>query len=192
MSNSIQLQLPMDLGKQKTKRGGNWMRTYSGIQFWPLDPRPEEILITDIAHAQSLLCRFCGHVKYFYPIAQHSYFVSLLCDEPMKGLMHDGSEAYLTDLPTPIKSANGMEKYREAEFVLQGMIYRLFCSDDIETDNLRWADHQMLLIERQALKGSDVAWPEVAEVNSINIEPWTPAKAEEMFLNRFVELGGKL
>lgn len=40
------------------ERKGVWIQTYTGRMFWPLDPRPEEIWIEDIAHALSLQCRF--------------------------------------------------------------------------------------------------------------------------------------
>ena len=191
MSDFTQLQLPLNIEPIKEKRGGNWMRTISNVQFWPLDPKPEEILITDIAHAESMLCRFCGHVRQHYSVAQHSYYVSLFCDEPMKGLLHDASEAYLTDLPTPIKSADGMEEYRRAEHVLQSMIYLKYCKDSIETDNLRWADHQMLLLEKQSLKKQDTNWTDLPTIK-MDIELWSPEEAKRMFLKRFVELGGVL
>ena len=48
------------------KRRGDWIQAYTGRKFWPLDPRPEEIFIEDIAHHLALRClgslsgRFCG------------------------------------------------------------------------------------------------------------------------------------
>ena len=32
-------------------RQGDWLQTYTGKQFYPLDPQPEDIDIQDIAHA---------------------------------------------------------------------------------------------------------------------------------------------
>lgn len=57
-------------------RIGDWMQTASGRMFWPVDPRPEDVEINDIAHALSLTCRYCGHVREFYSVAQHSVLVS--------------------------------------------------------------------------------------------------------------------
>ena len=56
----------MPRNTMRAPRNGSWIQTYTGIQFWPLDPRPEEIEIRDIAHALSLLCRFNGHCRVFY------------------------------------------------------------------------------------------------------------------------------
>ena len=83
------------------KRKGDWMQTHSGIQFWPLDPRPEDILIEDIAHALSNQCRFAGHCCFHYSVAQHSVLVSenVPAQDAMWGLLHDAGEAYLVDLP---------------------------------------------------------------------------------------------
>jgi len=100
-------------------RFGDWHQTYTGKKFWPLDPHPDEICIEDIAHALSLLCRFGGHCKEFYSVAQHSVLgANELFWEYKENntdadyisfaihfLLHDATEAYLCDLPRPIKRA---------------------------------------------------------------------------------------
>lgn len=84
--------------------------TYSGIRMNPVQPREEDIEIKDIAHALSLVCRGGGHVTHFYSVAQHC----LACAEEAKArgcslriqlgaLLHDGSEAYMSDLVRPVK-----------------------------------------------------------------------------------------
>lgn len=55
---------------------GDWMQTYTGRRFYPLDPRPDEIDPEDIAHALSLLCRYGGHVDRFYSVAEHCVLMS--------------------------------------------------------------------------------------------------------------------
>ena len=57
-------------------RKGDWMQTFLGIQFWPMEPRVDEIQIEDIAHALSNQCRFAGHCSTFYSVAQHSVMVA--------------------------------------------------------------------------------------------------------------------
>jgi uncharacterized protein len=99
-------------------RTGDWIQTYTGKQFWPLSPLPEDIVIEDIAHALSMQCRFGGHVRTFYSVAQHSVHVSLLVEPQyaLWGLLHDAAEAYLVDLPRPIKKFSEMGLlYQEIE-----------------------------------------------------------------------------
>ena len=93
------------------ERAADWIQTYTGRQFWPLDPRAEDIDALDIAHALSNLCRFGGHCTQFYSVAQHSVLVSQVCERMapevpgavLWGLLHDASEAYLADVPRPVK-----------------------------------------------------------------------------------------
>src|ERR1051326_3663293 len=101
----------------EVSRVGDWMRTYTGVRFYPSDPRPDEIFIQDIAHSLSNMCRFAGHVKEFYSVAEHSVRVSLAChpDDALWGLLHDASEAYVVDMPRPIKRAPFMHGYRLLE-----------------------------------------------------------------------------
>src|ERR1039457_6405429 len=91
--------------------------TFSGLRFWPLAPNPDDILIADIAHALAHQCRFGGHAWKFYSVAKHSVHVSQLCppEHALWGLLHDASEAYLVDLPRPLKLLPEFAPYREAE-----------------------------------------------------------------------------
>lgn len=87
------------------ERKGDWIQTYTGRQFWPLDPKPEEVCIEDIAHALSQQCRYAGHTIRFYSVAQHSVEIALRVPRAaaLWGLLHDAAEAYLVDLPRPVK-----------------------------------------------------------------------------------------
>jgi len=87
-----------------------WIATYTGGRFYPLDPRPEDVCIADIAHSLSQICRFNGQTLQFYSVAQHSVLVSKLLGQggpspihEFMGLKHDAAEAYLCDLVRPIK-----------------------------------------------------------------------------------------
>src|SRR3972149_10211945 len=92
---------------EREERRGDFILTYSGRRFWPLDPRPEDVVVEDIAHALGNLCRFTGHTSRFYSVAEHSVHVSDSASAPNKlwGLFHDASEAYLGDLARPTKQA---------------------------------------------------------------------------------------
>jgi len=82
-----------------------WMRTFTGKKFWPLNPDPADVDVFDIAHALSLKCRYGGHSKRFYSVAEHSVRMAREASFHNKfaALMHDASEAYLPDLIRPIK-----------------------------------------------------------------------------------------
>lgn len=87
------------------RRAGDWVLMPSGRPFWPIDPRADEIDIEDIAFSLSHLCRFGGHCKRFYSVAEHSVYVSRLVspEAALWGLLHDASEAYVGDMPRPLK-----------------------------------------------------------------------------------------
>lgn len=91
-----------------------WVQTRYGAKFFPLSPAPEMIDINDIAHSLSMKCRFNGHCTHFVSIAEHSVMVcnvlklELKVTDPvilLQGLLHDAGEAYLCDVPKPIKSS---------------------------------------------------------------------------------------
>ena len=85
-----------------------FLPTCTGRRVHIAAPLPEEIAVEDIAHALSHTCRFAGHTREFYSVAQHSVLVSELLEDrraSLWGLLHDASEAYLHDLTRPLKRA---------------------------------------------------------------------------------------
>ena len=89
---------------------GPYLQTVSGRWVNPFDPDPEQLDAGDIARALANQCRFGGHSRAFYSVAQHSVIVSRLVEERggdaedvFAALMHDASEAYLGDMPHPLK-----------------------------------------------------------------------------------------
>ena len=112
---------------------GQWLQTVSGRAFHIFDPRPEEIDIGDIAHALSMVCRFGGHVRSHYSVAEHSVRVSRAIREAghgveaqFHGLLHDASEAYLGDVVWPLKQAAGMAGYKKIEAQVEAAIFERF------------------------------------------------------------------
>src|SRR5689334_2642685 len=94
---------------------GDWMQTFTGRRFYPLSPRPGEIDPADIAHALSLLCRYGGHVDRFYSVAEHCVLMSqaVAPEDALAALLHDATEAYVVDVPRPLKRQ--LAGYREIE-----------------------------------------------------------------------------
>jgi hypothetical protein len=172
----------------------DWIQTYTGKQFWPLAQREADICVEDIAHALSNLCRYAGHCEQFYSVAQHSVLVSVYCDpaDALHGLLHDASEAYLIDMPRPIKRSIGMEAYRDAEGHLQRLIFQRFGLHPDEPPSVKRADNALLRTEqRDLMKPAPVEWQDNREgALSLKIVPMAPGVAERLFLARFCELTG--
>ena len=176
---------------EMTARNGDWMQTFTGRQFWPIDPRVEEICIEDIAHALSNQCRYAGHCRDFYSVAQHSVIVSLACNptDALWGLLHDAAEAYLVDLPRPIKRFSDLgTHYQVLEKALMEVICKRFGLPLVEPASVKKADNVVLVTEmRDLMAPPPVKWA-VSWDNEPLPEPiyaWAPEEAKRDFLRRF-------
>lgn len=166
-----------------------WIQTYTGKKFWPLDPRPEDVDIVDIAHALAMQCRFGGHCLRFYPNAEHSVYVSHHCGaDALAGLLHDGSEAYLLDMLSPIKTY--MPDYKAAEKRCQAVVYRRFGLPEVTPESVKVADRRLLKTERmQIMAPSAEPWViDAEEPLPLTIGGWSPSTAKVAFLDRFEQL----
>ena len=168
-----------------------WIQTYSGKKMDLLHPKVEDICIEDIAQALSMQCRFSGHCKKFYSVAQHSVFVSKLCDskDALYGLLHDASEAYLVDIPKPLKYSGKFDIYLKYEKKMMKKIYKCFNLTYAEPESVLMADRVMLMTEARdlATKFNPCDWGKV-DPASFKIEAIGPEAAKDMFLRRFNEL----
>lgn len=165
------------------QRIGNWIKTYSGINFYPLDPKPEEISLIDIGHALSNICRFTGHTNKFYSVAQHSVYVSVYAspENALWGLMHDASEAYLCDLASPIKQA--IPKYQEYEKNIMKAVAEKFNLSWPIPEEINIIDRKMLFTEARDLgiKTDDWRRKENPLPSPTKIYPQMPENAERSF-----------
>lgn len=170
----------------------DWIQTFAGRQFWPLQPRVEEVFLDDIAHALSLQCRYTGHCRSFFSVAQHSVLVSHLAPagaDPLWGLMHDAAEAYLVDVARPLKHNPCFAAYRSAEATLMAVICERFGLPADEPAWVKVADNVLLATERRDLMAPPPRpWSPGPGPMPERIEPWAPAFAEARFLARFAEL----
>lgn len=173
-----------------TERFGNSIFTYTGNVFYPLDPRQQDIYIEDIAHALSLMCRFNGHINCFLSVAQHSIHVSELCkpENALYGLLHDASEAYLADVPSPLKQM--FDDYKNIERKVQGAICAKFNLDPLMPPDVKVADNIMLATEMRDLMTKIVIQSDF-EPRPERIEPFSSVDAEKKFMDRFLFLTGK-
>lgn len=197
----------------KSDRGA-WIQTFTGRAFYPMAPHWDDIDIKDIAHALSMQCRFTGHLRRFYSVAEHSVRVAWAVEELLnqgspvpacgrvlallQGLLHDASEAYLIDVAKPVKSTPEMTGYRTAEHNLQQLIYARFGVSEEEEAIVKTADQAMLAIEARDLMGPLLAgwerWTPYAQLlPKVRLSPatplvWWPDEAEKMFLSYFRHL----
>lgn len=169
-----------------SERNGGWFLTYSGRKFYPVDPRPEEICIEDIAHHLSLVCRFGGAVVEFYSVAQHSLIVEEI-KPGLQSLLHDATEAYMGDMVRPLKLS--MPEYRAAEQNLWRVVCEKFALNPEMDCELKRADNVALVTEmRDLLQKSDYPWSIREQPLERKITPMPPKAAELAFLNRFEQL----
>lgn len=169
-------------------RQGDWIQTFSGGRFWPMDPHAEDVEIADIAHSLAMQCRFAGHCIRFYSVAEHCVHLSraVAQDHALWALLHDASEAYLVDVPRPVKPfLNG---YREAETMVMLAVCRRFGLAAEMPDAVKAMDWQILGDERANLSRCVVEWDNPPRPLGVDLQYWPPAQAEREFLARFHEL----
>lgn len=172
---------------------GGWILTHSGKQFWPLTPRIDDIDIKDIAHSLALQCRYNGHSRTFYSVAEHSVLISraVAPEHALWGLLHDAAEAYVGDMVRPLKRS--MPAFCEAEDRILDVIACKFGLPSLRIPAaVHDADARILLTERAALLNlNGHRWDESIEQLKpldVAIESLPYYRAEYEFMKRFTEL----
>jgi hypothetical protein len=176
---------------------GPYLQTVSGRWVNPFDPDPSQLDAGDIARALANQCRFGGHSRVFYSVAQHSVIVSRLVEERggdvedvFAALMHDATEAYLGDMPHPLKHRSPLgAAFKLAEDHLERAIRERF-RIKADVPEIKRADRALLATERRAFSAEDWHWPELEGVEPLDLEltAWSPDEAAEAFARRYAEL----
>ncbi len=162
----------------------DWIQTFTGKQFYPLEPDIELICIEDIAHALSMLCRFTGHCKHFYSVGQHSILMAqhMPGEYLLEGLLHDAAEAYINDMSRPVKG--DIAKYRAIEFRLRMRIEKRFNLKDVSSI-VKKVDNALLYLEGHYLMPNVSTWnikkPDLF-LPEESFESWSPQVVEAHFL----------
>jgi uncharacterized protein len=168
------------------------IRTASGRHFYPFKPSVDDIDIEDIAQSLSLQCRYTGHTRYLgkmkhYSIAQHSLYVSYICDYPLWGLLHDASEVYLVDVPTPIKRR--LPEFKVLEDKIEKVISKKFNLEWPRPSRVKDADILAFNIEWPMLMDSSEKLAQIKEYDKfIEMLNYSMEEVKEKFLERFYEL----
>jgi len=168
--------------------------TYTGKRIYFGNIKAEDISIIDIAHSLSHICRFTGHTKEFYSVAQHSVLVSdhqTTLAEKRAGLLHDATECYLNDLASPLKKYLSGCGYSELENEFHEVINEKYNINDGFTPNIKKVDLQALFTEKRDVlnkPNSDWGWGDEIMRFEETIIPLQPKEARALFLKRFEEL----
>ena len=172
---------------------GPWFQTFTGKTFYPMDPRPEDICIQDIAHQLALKCRFGGACRTHYSVAQHSVTVSRYLPDRLKkrGLMHDADEAYMPDFITGTKPLfPGAVEMAAAIMECVAVKFDLEPLTPEDKAIIKDIDRRLLVTEaRELMSRPEKRWEDIPG-NPIDIPinpfPWHIAKIQ--FLDTFEHL----
>lgn len=172
------------------KDGRTYIFTNSGSKVDLIDPKPETILIEDVAHHLARLCRFTGACSEFYSVAEHCVRAAQKAprDRALDILMHDCEEYAFNDLSRPCKYLVGMEAYRDRGTHLKVVMGKKFGFNPKKDELVDLLDNRMYTTEVRDLMNREsqmiVDYPTFLE----KIIPWTPLDAEEAFLKEFYNL----
>lgn len=190
------------------------IETFSGRFVDTKNPDPASIVLEDVAHALAAICRFGGHCRQFFSVAEHAVNVSRRMEERghsramcLAGLHHDDTEAFLVDIPRPLKPLLGPAYTRLSDRMDEAIVQGLdlpFGAASLHSPLVKEADNYALVIEAHELMPSKGAhwFEDEVYVNlwEIGLNPgdvelpdyWcgglTPAEAEGLYLSRHWEL----
>lgn len=166
----------------------------NGKMFDFMNPDPDAMSIEEFAHVGSNICRFAGHVRYFYPLTQHLLNTSLIVapGHEKPALLHDKSEGYTNDIVTPLKIQ--VPLFKEIETKIEAGESARYGVPYPFSPEVKLADLQMLAIEKHILKPSSSHWAILDGIewehllDRVIMSPMTPDMAKRAFLQRWEEV----
>ena len=177
----------------------DWMQTYTGKKFYPTAPNAADVDPLDIAHALSMQCRYNGHVKEFYSVAEHCWLISHALerdygsrDLALWGLLHDATEAYVGDMVRPLKKQ--IPAFSEVEDrVMKAIAERFDLFTETMPPEVKDADNRILVDEKAALMGKQPgAWSvDGLKPLRVYIKAWDPTTARNKYMERLIALTGE-
>lgn len=178
----------------KARTEKNCKATYTGRRVHVFNPDPNTIVIEDISHALAMLCRYGGHTKKYYSVAEHSVILSHIVSARYAklALMHDASEAYLGDLVRPIKNLPEFKAYRDAEERLRKMIANKFGLQPGLPKEVSDSDNNLLVTEASVMiENFDFKNPALKgfkPYTNVEFHFLPPNEAKKFFMGRFNKL----
>lgn len=171
--------------------------TFTGRHVFPLEVRPEDVDLRDIAHALALQCRYNGHVNDFYSVAEHCVHVSAAIltmtgdrVKAMQGLLHDAPEAYTGDFIRPVKNSlkSVWDGWKNVEINNEKAIFERFDVPLPLDPIVKQCDYRIIANEKEALFGVNKPWDWQFEPLDVIIRKWDWHHAEGNYLRQFAEL----
>jgi len=172
----------------------DWIETFSGKKFLPQAPDPRKIDIVDIAHALSMKCRYGGHTRQFYSVAQHSVIVSTVVPEEyaLEGLLHDAAEAYMPDIPrtmrTHLVGADEFENQIHLAVAHRFSLVYPYPEIVVQADDRILVDEARDLMHSCGAEWEWESWGLSGKGYGIKVKPVLPKEAHEMFVTRYASL----
>lgn len=178
------------------QRRGDPIGTYTGGDFYPLDPDPGAVNLSDIANGLANTCRYAGQCQFYYSVATHSLYVSEELAEQggklqLYGLLHDAAEAYVSDVPRPVKRE--LEKFERIETDVLDAVWTgldIPAPTDQQWEMVMEADDRLFRYEADTLLAEFE--PSTVPDLSYELSPCSPATVRKQFLDRARELRQQL
>lgn len=174
---------------------GYYIRTFTGKKFYWNTIETNDYDIRDIAHALAMNCRWTGHVKKFYSVAQHSWCASQVVprEHALAALLHDATEAYVHDTPSPLKwylREHSFTAFADLEKRVDIALFKAFKLSYPRDPVIKEADLRLLATENRDLMPKGEERVHMIEPYAWRIDPWIPEVAEEEFLRRYEVIKG--
>lgn len=199
MDHETAIGTPLRRGEESSSCGrlGDWMITFTGRRFWPLDPRPEEVSFVDVAHGLARICRYNGQCRHFYSVAEHSHLLAHYferqgrLDAARFALLHDAAEAYIGDMVRPLKHS-GMDQFRAADAAIERAVFAAAgLAGDIpqavhQADTAIIANEAIALFDAAKIEGA--GWVLPTPLRGIKLLTDDSLDAEYMFAKAFKRL----
>ena len=159
----------------------------SGLYFDLGEPRACPFTIEDVAHSLAHICRFGGHTRRFYSVAEHSVWCSRIVppEHALEALLHDAAEAFIGDVTRPLKSM--LPSYRALEASVEEAVFTRLGIGPVLHESVREADRRMLVAEQRQAMGCADTWPGLEGVAPapVVLDFLEPSAAAQLFLREY-------
>lgn len=173
----------------------NFVTTRDGHLFYFDQLNVESIPLHSVAHSLSQQCRFNGHIEEHYSVAEHSVHISHLVleyggspDTALYGLLHDASEAFMGDMPRPLKKM--FPAFSNLESRIMEKYCELYSIDDPDVKMVQWLDCNIVRDEAEKFYAEPPEWTKeyASVIHPDRLLGWDAMAVKYIFLEQFQHL----